>query len=132
MLYEVITPPENEAKQFGALVAAGGQWVIIPHVNPDGDAIGACLGLSHILSAAGIESRVVLPDTCPDYLRFIAGSDQMIDYKVQPQIAEDSIKNADVIVWCDFNVRITSYNVCYTTLLRGLRTHRSVLGLDMD
>ena len=47
------------------------------HVNPDGDAIGAALAVSHILDQLGIENEVVCADPPPYYLQFLPGSERI-------------------------------------------------------
>ena len=46
--------------------------VIIPHVNPDGDAIGSALGLNDVLNNAGFESNVIVPNDFPVYLSWLS------------------------------------------------------------
>ena len=45
---------------------------IIPHKNPDGDAIGSCLGLYHYLKLHDHDVSVVSPNDFPDYLKWRA------------------------------------------------------------
>ena len=42
--------------------------VIIPRRNPDGDAMGSCLGLYHILIQLGHTVQVVCPNEYPNFL----------------------------------------------------------------
>jgi len=49
--------------------------VIASHVRPDGDAIGALLGLGLALKDAGKDVQMVLADGCPASFRHLAGSD---------------------------------------------------------
>jgi len=48
--------------------------LVTAHIRPDGDAIGALLGLGLALSQAGKEIRLVLADGVPYSLRFLEGS----------------------------------------------------------
>ena len=52
------------------LAAWTGPIVIVAHVDPDGDALGATLALKRALDALG--KRTVLPLDAPPYLRFLA------------------------------------------------------------
>ena len=45
--------------------------VIIPHISPDGDAIGSCSALSEVCRKAGIECHILICDYIPEYLRFL-------------------------------------------------------------
>ena len=45
--------------------------LLTTHENPDGDGIGACLGLAHYLRFLGKEPRIVISPTLPDNLRWL-------------------------------------------------------------
>ena len=47
--------------------------VIIPHKNPDGDAIGSSLALMHFLNSKLHESFVVSPNDYPSFLKWLPG-----------------------------------------------------------
>ncbi len=51
--------------------------VIASHVRPDGDAIGALLGLGLALQNAGKQVQMILVDGCPASFRYLEGSDQI-------------------------------------------------------
>ena len=40
---------ENFIKKLDKLIIKSNRFVIIPHSNPDGDALGSCLALWHFL-----------------------------------------------------------------------------------
>ncbi|WP_417362079.1 DHH family phosphoesterase [Galbibacter sp.] len=77
--------------------------VIIPHKNPDGDAIGSCLALYHYLKQYQCESEVIAPNEFPDFLKWLPGTDQIIIYEKQLDQATQSIKSADLVFTLDFN-----------------------------
>jgi bifunctional oligoribonuclease and PAP phosphatase NrnA len=56
---------------FAALVARAKLYVLVTHVNPDGDAIGSEVGLGRFLGALGFEVRIVNQDATPDELRYL-------------------------------------------------------------
>jgi len=58
-------------RAFGDLVAQGRVFVLVTHVNPDGDAIGSEVGLARFLAARGKEVRVVNADPTPLGLRWL-------------------------------------------------------------
>lgn len=58
-------------------LARAGRIAVIAHIRPDGDAIGATLGLTLALRAAGKQVTPVLADGVPVNLRFIPGSDSV-------------------------------------------------------
>jgi phosphoesterase RecJ-like protein len=47
------------------------------HVNPDGDAIGSALAVSHILDQLEIEHELLCSDPAPYYLKFLPGTDRI-------------------------------------------------------
>ena len=51
--------------------------VVVAHIRPDGDAVGATLGLGLALQAAGKQVQMVLADGVPLNLRHLAGSSQI-------------------------------------------------------
>ena len=54
--------------------------VIIPHKNPDGDALGSCLGLKHFFDLMGHSCSVISPNEYPEFLEWIPGQEQIIKY----------------------------------------------------
>ena len=51
--------------------------LITAHVNPDGDAVGASLGLAALLREKGKTATVVLDDKLPRNLAFLPGYDEI-------------------------------------------------------
>lgn len=78
--------------------------LIITHYNPDGDAIGSSLGLYHFLVAWGHQVDVVVPNGYPDFLQWMPGNDQILVASEQHQKAVERIRQAELIVFLDFNV----------------------------
>lgn len=77
---------------------------VLSHVNPDGDALGSALALFHYLKNSGVESKVVMPNDYPDFLKWLPGSDDVILFNKKKHIAEDIIVNADLLFLLDFNI----------------------------
>ena len=77
--------------------------VIIPHINPDGDAIGSAFGLNRILLNAGIESVVISPDKSPSYLNWLGKNAKALIYKNNKKVCDQLIDGADVLFFLDFN-----------------------------
>lgn len=58
-----------------------GPYLLTVHVNADGDALGAVLGLAHWLAQTGRRYQIVLNDEKPDpKYRFMPGFDELISY----------------------------------------------------
>lgn len=77
---------------------------IIPHKNPDGDAIGSALALCHHLRSENINARVVSPNNLPKFLNWLPGAGDILIYEEHPKEAELRIKQSQVIFTVDFNV----------------------------
>lgn len=77
--------------------------VLIGHIGPDGDAVGATLGLSSCLSAAGKNCSVMYPDSFPDNLNWLIGAENAFIYDENKKACSALLNSADVIVYMDFN-----------------------------
>lgn len=72
------TQVRNTNNAIRQKLAAAQRILIVSHIRPDGDAIGATLGLGQALMAAGKTVKMVLADGVPLALRFLPGS-QLIE-----------------------------------------------------
>lgn len=77
--------------------------VIIPHVNPDGDAIGSALGLNDVLNNAGFESVVIVPNDFPTYLNWLGSDGNPLIYEQSIERCNKIIDSTDVLFFLDFN-----------------------------
>lgn len=77
--------------------------VVIGHKNPDGDAVGSCLALSHYLNKKGHKAIVVMPNDFPDFLKWLPGSDKIYRFDGQNHQSQRSIKNSEIAFLLDFN-----------------------------
>jgi len=78
--------------------------LIVSHVNPDGDAIGSCMGLYHYLKNSGFENiNVISPNAFPSFLEWIPESEKIIIAQNQTKLSGKIIKEADLIFCLDFN-----------------------------
>lgn len=85
------------------LINSSQSILITNHINPDGDAMGSALGLASILKAAGKKVHVVVPNDYPDFLKWLAGNDAVLNYEERVQESEDLISQADLIFHLDYN-----------------------------
>ncbi|MCO5725458.1 DHH family phosphoesterase [Robiginitalea marina] len=77
--------------------------LLVPHKNPDGDAMGACLGLCHLLRAQNHAVTVISPNEFPDFLKWMPGADAVVVYEKQEAMAKGLIGSAEVVFTLDFN-----------------------------
>lgn len=59
-------------------VKTGNRFMVVSHVNPEGDAIGSLLGLTLALKSLGKEVTPYLEDDVPDLFRFLPGADTIV------------------------------------------------------
>ncbi|ORU00240.1 Oligoribonuclease A [Anaerovibrio sp. JC8] len=62
-------------KETADRLMAAKSLVLTAHVNPDGDAIGSCLGLKFMLEKLGKKVRVLIDDDLPKFLGVLPGID---------------------------------------------------------
>jgi len=77
--------------------------VIVPHNNPDGDALGASLGLYHTLKSMGKEVNVISPNEFPDFLNWMYGVENVLIFDKQQKQATTLIEDAGLVIFLDFN-----------------------------
>ena len=77
--------------------------VIVPHKNPDGDAIGSTLALWHFLKNRGQESVIIVPNDFPKFLKWMPGCDSILNFERENTQAKAKIEEASVIFTLDFN-----------------------------
>ncbi|NER10814.1 phosphoesterase RecJ domain-containing protein [Muriicola jejuensis] len=93
---------------------------VVPHKNPDGDAIGAALALYHFLNLKGHNTRVISPNDYPEFLKWMPGTDSVLNFEKQESMASDLLKRSDLIFTVDFN-DLTRVGDMYETL-KGLQS----------
>ena len=77
--------------------------LLIPHKNPDGDAMGACLGLQQFLLGFQDDVVVACPNEFPAFLKWMPGAADVILHTKDPEGVARQIREADLIFTLDFN-----------------------------
>ncbi len=77
--------------------------VIIPHRNPDGDAMGSTLALCQYFNSKEHTATVVAPNEYPEFLHWLPHSKNVILFDKQNKQAKRAINNSDIIFLLDFN-----------------------------
>ncbi len=78
--------------------------VIIPHVNPDADALGSCLAIAIYLRKLGHRSTVISPNKYPRFLFWMPSHDEVLVFDEGNQIRSRQILSvADLIFFMDFS-----------------------------
>jgi phosphoesterase RecJ-like protein len=70
----IYTDPTAAAPAFRQAINAAQRILILSHVNPDGDAIGSMLALTHVLRALGKEPLPLASGELPAYARWLPGA----------------------------------------------------------
>jgi len=77
--------------------------VLFGHRNPDGDALGATLGLCGVLKAMGKNATVILPNDFPTYLSWLGGANDIMVFSKHPEDTKKVLDAADFMFMLDFN-----------------------------
>ena len=77
--------------------------VIIPHRNPDGDAMGSTLALYHYLQLYKHEVVVISPNEFPDFLAWMPAANEVLVYEKNKAHCSAIIQDAALIFTLDFN-----------------------------
>jgi phosphoesterase RecJ-like protein len=77
--------------------------VIIPHKNPDGDALGSCLALQSFLTKLGHDAIVISPNEYPEFLCWMPNQEEIIKFSKSPDQSHALINDADIVFTLDFN-----------------------------
>ena len=77
--------------------------VIVPHRNPDGDAMGSALGLYHYLKLNHHNVDVIAPNDYPDFLKWIPSDETVLKFEGQQEQSNSILEKADILFTLDFN-----------------------------
>lgn len=94
---------KQDITKIKQLLSTKKKIVIVPHKNPDGDAIGSTLGLYHYLIKFNHIVNVITPNDYPTFLKWIPGENTILKHDSQTKICDALINDADIIFTLDFN-----------------------------
>lgn len=77
--------------------------VIVTHWSPDGDAMGSSLALYLFLLKMGKKAHVIVPNAYPDFLHWLPGNKQVINFQENQAKSTKILNAADLIFTLDFN-----------------------------
>lgn len=86
------------------LLASPKKIAIIPHRNPDGDAMGSTLGLYHFLKLKGHDPIVIVPNEFPDFLAWLPSADTVKIFEREVDTVTKILDAAEIIFTLDFNM----------------------------
>ena len=94
---------KTKIKKLEELLSSPKKIIIIPHKNPDGDALGSCLALMHFLNFKSHNSTIISPNNYPNFLKWLPGEKSIIKFSEQEKLAKTIIKESSLIFVLDFN-----------------------------
>jgi len=95
---------EQSVQQVQQLIENSNQILITTHLSPDGDALGASLGLYHFLKLKKKNVRLMVPNSFPYFLKWMAGTDEILIYEYNPKAAKIIFEHTDLIFSIDYNI----------------------------
>jgi len=90
-------------KELSKLFSASENILIICHINPDGDSIGAQLALYHYFNANNKRVYLLAPNNIQEFLKWMDGSDHINIFIKDRKKGRTLINAADLIIMLDFN-----------------------------
>jgi len=94
---------KEDISSIKELLSSPKKIVIIPHKNPDGDAIGSTLGLLHYLKQYNHDAVIIAPNDYPDFLKWMPGEANILKYDHQKDACDALLISAELIFTLDFN-----------------------------
>lgn len=91
-------------EQFYPILNQPFKAIITAHQKPDGDAMGSTLGLYHFLKQLGHQVTVISPTNWAQFLDWMPGVDQVIDFEANKKEASQLVAEADYVFCLDFNI----------------------------
>lgn len=77
--------------------------VVVPHSNPDGDAIGSAYGLAVVLKNAGHDVKIVSPNDYPGFLSWLNGDVEILNYQKMKKTSDYYLRKCGIMFCVDFN-----------------------------
>lgn len=93
----------SDIQAIQTLLSASKKIVIIPHRNPDGDAMGSTLALYHFLLKLNHQAVVISPNDFPEFLAWMPGSETVLVYENDKGNTTKILQEAELIFTLDFN-----------------------------
>ncbi len=101
--YDIMELFRDELSHLSSYITHPQKITILPHKDPDGDAIGASLGWFNVLIDLGHDVAVISPDEVPENLRWMPGAESIVCYAVDKEKATDRLTKSDFLFLLDFN-----------------------------
>lgn len=96
----MITIPHQEIKKH---IDGANRILLTSHFSPDGDALGSILAMKSFLDAYGKESVAVVPNSFPDFLKWMPGLNELKIYEGNEESIQAESKKCDLVIILDYN-----------------------------
>jgi bifunctional oligoribonuclease and PAP phosphatase NrnA len=94
---------EESIVKLKSFINDNDKFLIIGHMSPDGDAVGSCLALYHLLIELNKSVRVVVPNVFPSFLRWLPNANLIMQYDFHKAQVDRMVAESEVIFCLDFN-----------------------------
>ncbi len=93
----------EEIKSIKSLFSKQQKIAIVVHRNPDGDAYGSALALYNYLINEDHQVKVITPNDCPDFLKWMPGQKEIVIFENDIADATKILEEAQIVFALDFN-----------------------------
>ncbi len=93
----------EDIKAVQNLLSKPQKIVVVPHKNPDGDAIGSTLALCFYLQSIQQEATVIVPNDFPKFLKWMPGNEQILNFEKHNTQSKEKLQEATLLFTLDFN-----------------------------
>ena len=93
----------EQISEIKSLLANPQSISIIPHRNPDGDALGSTLALKLYLEQLGHSVHLIAPNPYPEFLSWLPHQEEIIFFCEQKQKATQCLQESSMVFTLDFN-----------------------------
>ena len=94
---------KTKIKKLEKLLSSPQKITIIPHKNPDGDALGSSLGLMQYLNNKSHHAVIISPNDYPEFLKWLPGEKSILKFSKNEKITKKILKESSLIFVLDFN-----------------------------
>ena len=94
---------KTKIKKLEKLLSSPQKITIIPHKNPDGDALGSSLGLMQYLNNKSHNAVIISPNDYPEFLKWLPGEKSILKFSKNEKITKKILKESSLIFVLDFN-----------------------------
>ncbi len=86
-----------------AKISSAQNIIISGHINPDGDCLGAALGVYNYLKSMNKNVTIFVPNEFPKYLKWLKGADNILVFNQEDTSHVELVLDAELIFCLDYN-----------------------------